>query len=56
MTFALPGFDLDGFVRAAFAEDLGQGGDVTSEAVIPADARFQGVMDSRDAITVAGLG
>ncbi|HEU4967459.1 carboxylating nicotinate-nucleotide diphosphorylase, partial [Sphingomonas sp.] len=28
----------------------------TSEAVIPADARFEGVMDSRDAITVAGLG
>ncbi len=29
---------------------------MTSEAVIPADARFSGVMDSRDAITVAGLG
>jgi nicotinate-nucleotide pyrophosphorylase (carboxylating) len=55
MTFALAGFDLDAFVRGAFAEDLGQGGDVTSEAVIPADARFEGVMDSRDAITVAGL-
>jgi nicotinate-nucleotide pyrophosphorylase (carboxylating) len=55
VTFALAGFDLDAFVRGAFAEDLGQGGDVTSEAVIPADARFEGVMDSRDAITVAGL-
>jgi nicotinate-nucleotide pyrophosphorylase (carboxylating) len=55
MTFALSGFDLHAFVQAAFAEDLGQGGDVTSEAVIPADARFEGVMDSRDAITVAGL-
>src|SRR3546814_12281756 len=28
---------------------------ITSAAVIPADARFSGVMDSRDAITVAGL-
>ena len=53
--FSLPGFDLDAFVRATFAEDLGEGGDITSMAVIPADARFEGVMDSRDAITVAGL-
>jgi nicotinate-nucleotide pyrophosphorylase (carboxylating) len=37
------------------AEDLGSGGDITSMATIPADARFSGVMDSRDAITVAGL-
>jgi len=51
----LPGFDLDAFVRATLAEDLGSGGDITSLAVIPADARFEGVMDSRDAITVAGL-
>lgn len=53
--FALPGFDLDGFVYDTLAEDLGQGGDITSAAVIPADARFSSVMDSRDAITVAGL-
>lgn len=53
--FDLPGFDLDAFVRATLAEDLGEGGDITSAAVIPADARFTGVMDSRDAITVAGL-
>lgn len=49
-------FGLDAFVRATLAEDLGQPPhDVTSEAVIPADARFAGVMDSRDAIVVAGL-
>lgn len=53
---ALPeGFDLDAFVSATLAEDMGEGGDITSVAVIPADARFAGVMDSRDAITVAGL-
>lgn len=53
--FSLPDFDLDAFVRATLAEDLGAGGDITSMAVIPAGARFGGVMDSRDAITVAGL-
>ncbi|SMF77612.1 carboxylating nicotinate-nucleotide diphosphorylase [Allosphingosinicella indica] len=56
MRLDLEGFDLDAFVRATLAEDLGPTGrDVTSEAVIPADARFRGVMDSRDAIVVAGL-
>ena len=60
MTFTLPGFDLDGFVRVTLAEDLGEGlpnggRDVTSESVIPADARFSGVMDTRDAMVVAGL-
>ena len=53
--FALPGFDLDAFVTNTLAEDMGEGGDITSNAVIPADARFASVMDSRDAITVAGL-
>lgn len=48
-------FDIDSFVRATLAEDLGSGGDITSLSVIPADARFDGVMQSRDAITVAGL-
>lgn len=53
--FSLPGFDLDAFVTSTLAEDMGEGGDITSNAVIPADARFTSVMDSRDAITVAGL-
>ena len=51
----IPGFDLDAFVRATLAEDMGTGGDITSNAVIPADARFAGVMDSREAVVVAGL-
>ncbi|WP_313803362.1 carboxylating nicotinate-nucleotide diphosphorylase [Sphingobium sp.] len=55
-TFSLPGFNLDAFVAATLAEDLGPDGrDVTSEAVIPEDALFDGVMDSRDAVTLAGL-
>lgn len=55
MSFAIPGFDLAAFVRATLAEDMGEGGDRTSAAVIPADARLVAVMDSRDAATVAGL-
>lgn len=54
-TFTLPNFDLDAFVRATLAEDMGQGGDITSAATIPADALFEGEMASRDAISVAGL-
>jgi nicotinate-nucleotide pyrophosphorylase (carboxylating) len=55
MTLSLPGFDLARFVRETLAEDLGPHGDITSAAVIPAEARFRGVMESRDPIVVAGL-
>ncbi len=56
VTFALDRFDLHAFVAATLAEDLGSPArDVTSESVIPVNARFTGVMDSRDAIVVAGL-
>lgn len=52
----IPHFDVDSFIRATLTEDLGPTGrDVTSESVIPADMQFAGVMDSRDAIVVAGL-
>ena len=53
--WTLPGLDLDAFVAATLAEDLGGAGDITSAAVIPAGARFTATMASRDAITVAGL-
>ena len=58
--FQLAGFNLEAFVRDTLAEDLGEGlpgggRDVTATSVIPEDARFSGVMDSRDAIVVAGL-
>jgi nicotinate-nucleotide pyrophosphorylase (carboxylating) len=55
VSFDLPDFDLDAFVHATLAEDLGTGGDITSVAVIPEDARFTGALVSRDAIAVAGL-
>ena len=60
MDWQILGFDLDAFVRATLDEDLGVGllgggHDVTAENVIPPDARFAGVMDSRDAVVVCGL-
>ena len=48
-------FDLADFVRRVLAEDMGSGGDVTSDATIDADARFNAVMNCREPITVAGL-
>ena len=51
----LPQFDLQDFVRRVLAEDLGSGGDVTSDATIAADARFTAEMRCREPITVAGL-
>ena len=60
MPFSLERFDIDAFVKATLTEDLGApygagGRDVTSEAVIPADAIFSGVMDSRHDAVIAGL-
>ena len=43
-------FDLPAFVAATLAEDMGEGGDRTSAAVIPADAVLTEVMDSRDPV------
>ena len=51
----IPGFDTDEFVRRALAEDLGEGGDVTSAATIRADARFSAELAAREPIVVAGL-
>ncbi|WP_426267898.1 carboxylating nicotinate-nucleotide diphosphorylase [Sphingomonas sp. LHG3443-2] len=51
----ITGFDLDGFVTRTLAEDLGEGGDVTSAATIPADARFTATMNCREEIVVAGI-
>ena len=51
----IDGFDMAAFVAATLAEDMGTEGDITSAAVIPAAARLTAVMDSRDAVVVAGL-
>jgi nicotinate-nucleotide pyrophosphorylase (carboxylating) len=47
--------EMAAFIAASLAEDLGDGGDVTSSAVIPEQARFCGVMACREALVVAGL-
>src|SRR4051794_7211694 len=51
----IPGFDLAEFVTRVLAEDLGQGGDVTTTATIAVDARFSAEMAARQAIVVAGI-
>jgi nicotinate-nucleotide pyrophosphorylase (carboxylating) len=53
---ALPDdFDLDSFVQRVLAEDLGKGGDVTSRATIPDDARFDAELNARQSMVVAGI-
>ena len=51
----ISGFDLDEFVSRTLAEDLGEKGDVTSAATIPAEARFTALMNCREPIVVAGI-
>jgi nicotinate-nucleotide pyrophosphorylase (carboxylating) len=48
-------FDIDDFVTRVLAEDLGDVGDVTSNATIAPDAQFRAVINCREAIVVAGL-
>jgi nicotinate-nucleotide pyrophosphorylase (carboxylating) len=55
VTFALDRMDFGRFVADTLAEDLGEAGDITSAAVIPAEAQFKGVMAAREPIIVAGL-
>ena len=55
----LPGFDLAAFIEATLAEDLGgvadASRDLTANACLAPDARLSAVLDSRDAVVVAGL-
>lgn len=46
---------VQGLLAAAIAEDVGRG-DMTSEALIPDNAQFRGVMRARQDLVVAGLG
>jgi nicotinate-nucleotide pyrophosphorylase (carboxylating) len=48
-------FDLADFVDRVLGEDLGSGGDVTSASTIDKNAQFQAIMDTREAIIVAGI-
>lgn len=51
----IEGFDAAAFIASTLAEDLGEGGDLTSAAVIPVNAKLSAVLASRDVIIVAGL-
>ena len=46
---------IDEAVTRALAEDLGRAGDITSIAVVPADARARAIFVARAAGTIAGL-
>lgn len=50
---AIPPFEA--LLDTAFAEDLGEAGDVTSAATIPAAARLRAVMAARQDLALAGL-
>src|SRR5437868_2812469 len=46
---------IEPIVRAALTEDLGRAGDITSDAVVPQDARIEAVMAARQPGVLAGL-
>ena len=46
---------IEPIVRAALAEDLGRAGDITTDAVVPADAEVTAVIVARQAGVLAGL-
>ncbi|GJD62472.1 carboxylating nicotinate-nucleotide diphosphorylase [Methylobacterium frigidaeris] len=51
----LPRLLVEPVVRAALLEDLGRAGDLTTDSIVPAEARFSGAIVSRQAGTVAGM-
>lgn len=51
----LPSIIIEDAVRAALTEDLGLAGDVTSDATIPASAKANAIMNSRETGIIAGL-
>ena len=51
----LPGSLVDKAVAEALAEDLGMGGDITTEATVPAGTRASAVIAARKPGTVAGV-
>jgi nicotinate-nucleotide pyrophosphorylase (carboxylating) len=55
VTPPLPGIIVEPMVRAALAEDLGRTGDITTDAIVPADARTETALVARQPGVVAGL-
>lgn len=51
----LPPILIEEAVRAALAEDLGRAGDVTTQAIIPANARARAAIVARQSGVVAGI-
>jgi nicotinate-nucleotide pyrophosphorylase (carboxylating) len=51
---SLPRVMLEPIVRAALLEDLGRAGDITTDAVIPADMNMKGVIAARQPGVIAG--
>lgn len=51
----LPRLMVEPIVRAALLEDLGRAGDVTTDACIPPQARFEAVIASRQPGVIAGI-
>jgi nicotinate-nucleotide pyrophosphorylase (carboxylating) len=51
----LPGIMIEPSVRAALLEDLGRAGDITTDAIVPADARTETALVARQDGVVAGL-
>lgn len=52
----LPRLMMEPLVRAALLEDLGRAGDLTTDAIVPADARARAQLRTRQPGVLAGLG
>lgn len=52
---SLPAVMVEPLVRAALLEDLGRGGDLTTDAIVPPDVRFRSALVARQPGVVAGL-
>jgi nicotinate-nucleotide pyrophosphorylase (carboxylating) len=55
MAMPLPTVMIEPLVRAALAEDLGRAGDITTDAILPEEARTETALVARQAGVVAGL-
>lgn len=51
----LPRLLVEPVVRAALLEDLGRAGDVTTDAIVPPDARLEGVIAARQPGVISGV-